>query len=90
MAPEIIVVNAKIPTGNPNRPWATAFAIRDGRLATLGSAAEIQKLACPSTRIFDAGGRVVSLPPGIAVGSSVSVTVLEGGDVVVDSGENPV
>lgn len=86
----MIVVNAKIRTGNPRRPWVTALAIREKRLAALGSAAEIQKMACPSTRILDAGGRIVSLPPGIAVGSSVSITVLEGGDVVVDSGEKSV
>jgi hypothetical protein len=87
MTPTLIVTNAQIPTGDPRRPWATALAILEKKLAAIGSSAEIQKLARPSTRIIDAGGRVVPLPAGTTVGSDINVTVLANGEVVVDSVE---
>ncbi len=60
----IIVTNARIPTGEPARPWATALGIRDGKLAVVGSAAEILKMASRDTQIIDAGRQLVDLPAG--------------------------
>jgi hypothetical protein len=90
MCPSLIVANARIATQNPRAPWATALAIDGLTLAALGSSAEIHKLACPSTKIFDAEGQTILLPVGVSVGSAVHVTVLEGGAVVVDSVEDSV
>ncbi|MFI5243118.1 MAG: hypothetical protein ACHQRL_08925, partial [Gemmatimonadales bacterium] len=40
----LAVVNARIWTGNPQRPWAEAIAVRGDRIAAVGSSAEIQKM----------------------------------------------
>jgi predicted amidohydrolase YtcJ len=55
----LIVVNARIWTGNQTRPWADAIAVRGDRVAALGSSAEAMKLAGPGTRVIDAHGRMV-------------------------------
>lgn len=69
----MILTNARIATGDPRRPYATALAISDGVLAALATAAEILKLARPGTRIIDARGMPVALPSGATVGSRVRV-----------------
>ncbi|HEY8309639.1 MAG TPA: hypothetical protein VIG47_03750 [Gemmatimonadaceae bacterium] len=73
-----IVTNARIRTADPARPWATAFGIQDGKLAVIGSAAEILKMAAPGCQIVDAGGKPVTLPPGLTTGDTLTVTVLDG------------
>jgi predicted amidohydrolase YtcJ len=55
----LIVVNARIWTGNQTRPWAEAIAVRGDRVAALGSSAEAMKLASPATRVVDARGRMI-------------------------------
>lgn len=47
----LIVTNARISTGNPARPWATALGIEEGKLAVVGMAAEILKMTGDDTRI---------------------------------------
>lgn len=83
----LIVTNVRIPTGNPDRPWATALGIRDGKLAVVGSAAEILKMADAETRVIDAGGKVLALPSGMVVGSSLTVTVAHDGRPVIHSSQ---
>lgn len=77
----LIVTNARIKTGNPSRPWATALGVSDGKLAVVGLAAEILKMAGTDTNIVDARGKLITLPDGIAIGSDVTVTV-DSDDVV--------
>lgn len=79
----LIVTNGRIRTGNPARPWATAIAIDDGKLAVIGTAAEILKMARSTTRIIDAGGRAIELPAGAVTGDQVAVTVSADGGVEV-------
>lgn len=55
----LIVVNARVWTGNRTRPWAEAVAVRGDRLAAVGSSAEAMKLADPGTRVIDAHGQMV-------------------------------
>ena len=81
--PTLIVVNGRIATNDPTRPWATALAIREKELAAIASTAEIIKTANSATQIVDAGGRTIVLPPGVAVGSMVRVDANIGGDVVI-------
>ncbi len=57
--PELIVTNADICTMDPLAPRVAALAVTNGRVSALGTAAEIAALAGPSTRIIDAGGRLV-------------------------------
>lgn len=62
------VVNARVWTGDPRRPWADALVARGDRLAFVGSAAEARKLTrdAPAAEVVDAGGRYVAAdPPGV-------------------------
>ena len=61
--PDLILHNGRILTLDPARPEAGAFAVRDGRIAAVGAAAEILRGRGRATRIVDAGGRCVT--PGI-------------------------
>lgn len=72
--PTLVIANARIATGDPARPWITALAISDETLAAMGSAAEILKLAVPTTRVVDAGGRALALPRDFRIGSPIRVT----------------
>ncbi len=58
-APTLAVVNARVWTGDPRRPWADAIAITGERITAVGSSAEVGKLARPSTRVVDARGGMV-------------------------------
>ncbi|HEX6058369.1 MAG TPA: amidohydrolase [Gemmatimonadaceae bacterium] len=55
----LAVVNARIWTGDPRRPWADALAVRGDRIAAVGSSAEVRKMAGAGTRVVDAAGRMV-------------------------------
>src|ERR1043165_2912832 len=59
MAPDLVLINGNIRTMDPLKPVVTALAARQGRIAALGSTAEIKALAGKATRIVDAGGRLV-------------------------------
>ena len=54
----LAVVNARVWTGDTTRPWAEALAVRDDRIAAVGSSAAVRKLA-GSARVVDAGGKLV-------------------------------
>ena len=54
----LVVVNARVWTGDSTRPWAEAFAVRGERIATVGSSAAVRKLA-GNARVIDAGGNMV-------------------------------
>jgi predicted amidohydrolase YtcJ len=61
-APTLAVVNARVWTGDPRRPWADAVAVGGDRILAVGSGAEVRKLGTPSTRVLDARGMM--LVPG--------------------------
>jgi predicted amidohydrolase YtcJ len=50
-----LVVNARIATGDPRRPWADALLMEDGRVVATGSSAELRKRA-PDAEVVDARG----------------------------------
>lgn len=60
---DLIVHNAKIFTGNPAQPAASAVAVKSGRIYSVGTDAEVLALKNSSTRLIDSGGR--RLIPGI-------------------------
>jgi predicted amidohydrolase YtcJ len=60
---DLIVHNAKIFTGNPGQPAASALAVKNGRIYSVGTDAEMLGLKNANTRIIDSGGR--RLIPGI-------------------------
>lgn len=57
--PTLAVVNARIWTGDPRRPWADALAAASDRLLVVGSSAEVRKLATGSTKVVDARGMMI-------------------------------
>jgi predicted amidohydrolase YtcJ len=58
-SPDLIIVNAKIVTMDPLTPFAEALASANGRVTALGTTADINALAGSTTRVIDAGGRLV-------------------------------
>jgi predicted amidohydrolase YtcJ len=58
-SPELIIVNANIVTMDPLTPKAEALASANGRVTALGTTADINALAGSTTRVINAGGRLV-------------------------------
>ncbi|HEY1263151.1 MAG TPA: amidohydrolase [Terriglobales bacterium] len=56
---DTIVTNARIYTVNPKAPWAEAVAIRQGKIIAVGTAAQIAPYRATSTKVIDAGGRLL-------------------------------
>lgn len=55
----LAVVNARVKTNDPTRPWANGVAVTGDQISFVGSSAEIKKLAGTAARVVDAGGRVL-------------------------------
>lgn len=62
-AADVVYVNGRVYTGESATPWASALAIRDGRLLVVGDDAAARAVAGPDTRTVDLAGRMVM--PGI-------------------------
>jgi predicted amidohydrolase YtcJ len=58
-AAQLVVRNARVHTGDPGRPAASAVAIRDGVFAVVGDDGDVAPFIGESTRILDALGRRV-------------------------------
>jgi hypothetical protein len=70
----LAIVNARVWTGDPRRPWADAVLVRGERIEMVGSSAEVKKRAGPATRTVDAKGMM--LTPGFV---DAHVHFLDGG-----------
>lgn len=57
--PDLILINADIRTMDVLVPRAEALAVTSGRVSALGTTADIRALAGKSTRVIDAGERLV-------------------------------
>ena len=55
----IAIVNARIWTGDPARPWSDGLLARGDQLTLVGSSAEVRKAAPAGTRVIDAAGGFV-------------------------------
>jgi predicted amidohydrolase YtcJ len=60
---DLIVHNAQIFTGNRAQPAASALAVKNGRIYSVGTDAEVLSFKSANTRVIDSGGR--RLIPGI-------------------------
>jgi len=58
-SPDTILLNGKILTVDRTSSTREALAVRDGRIAALGTTADIRKLAGAGTRVIDLQGRTV-------------------------------
>ena len=92
--PGLAIVNARVHTGDPRRPWADAVLVRGERLEAVGSSADVRKRVTAGTRVIDAKGRTVvralpAAPPAtpsplspapapLSAGSSADLQVIDG------------
>jgi len=53
------LINGRIFTLDPEKPWAEAVAMKDGRFAAVGSSNEIRRLIGPATKVMDVRGKLV-------------------------------
>ena len=56
---DTILVNGKIVTADPRFSVREALAVHDGKIAAVGTSAEIRKVAGPKAQVIDLGGRTV-------------------------------
>lgn len=56
---DLIIVNGRVRTVDPDKPRAEAVAIRGNLIAAVGGNDEVLALKGPQTRVFDAAGRTV-------------------------------
>ena len=59
MPPSLVVLNARVKTNDPTRPWAGGVVVQGEKISFIGSSAEIQKLATTSASVLDAGGKIL-------------------------------
>ena len=57
--PDLVVMNAKVYTMDPNVPRAEAFAVSNGRIVAVGASAQVRSIAGRRTRVIDAKGMTV-------------------------------
>jgi predicted amidohydrolase YtcJ len=62
-AADLLFLNGKVYTLDPDQPWATAVAVGDGRIVAVGSDREVLAHRGAETRVVDLGGRL--LMPGL-------------------------
>ncbi len=60
LAPDRIVINARVWTVDDAQPQAEAFAILGDRFVAVGTTADIRAMAGPRTQVFDAAGLTVT------------------------------
>ena len=59
VAPDYVVINAKVFTIDEDQPQAEAFAVKGDRFTAVGSSSDIRNLASSRTEIIDAEGMTV-------------------------------
>jgi len=57
--PDLVLLGGKIVTVDAESSVREALAIRDGKIVSLGSTADMRRLAGPATRVVELGGRTV-------------------------------
>ncbi len=64
-----VIVNARIRTDDPHRPWVDAVALAGERVVRAASSAEIRKLA-PGVPVEDGHGAVLRIAAGRLIESA--------------------
>ncbi|MGH9423645.1 MAG: hypothetical protein ACRD3J_26965 [Thermoanaerobaculia bacterium] len=77
----LAIVNARVWTGNPQRPWASGIAVQDDKIIAVGSSAEVAKIVTEATTVIDAKGRTVRNPAGNIERGGRAEFVIFSGDV---------
>jgi len=79
--PNLVIINGKVLTVDPQFTVAEAVAMRDGRILAVGTNDQIKRLVGPATRVVDAGGS--SVVPGFI--DSDGDNAFAGGDLYKDT-----
>ncbi|MEU6127383.1 amidohydrolase [Streptomyces sp. NPDC047123] len=74
-AADLVLTGAAVRTLDPNRPHASAVAVRDGVIVAVGDDADVRGLRGPGTEVVDLGG--ATLTPGLVDAHSHPVWGLE-------------
>ena len=56
----LIVTEARIWTGVPQRPWATGLAVHDATILAVGDDDQVERLAGPETIRIDGRGKMIT------------------------------
>jgi predicted amidohydrolase YtcJ len=74
----LAIVNARVWTADPRRPWADAVLVRGEIVVAVGASAELRKRSGAGALVIDAGGRMV-LPTGslLAPGEPADLTIVD-------------
>jgi predicted amidohydrolase YtcJ len=56
---DLVLVNGKVWTGDAERPWAEAVAVRGGTILAVGTTAEMSKLSPSGAKLVDLGGALL-------------------------------
>ncbi|OGD16429.1 MAG: amidohydrolase [Candidatus Aminicenantes bacterium RBG_16_63_14] len=56
---DLALVNGKVWTGDPGRPWAEAVAVRGDKIFAVGTTEEVRKLAPAGTKLVDLDGSLI-------------------------------
>jgi predicted amidohydrolase YtcJ len=56
---DLALVNGKVWTGAPGRPWAEAVAVRGGKIFNVGTTAEVRRVVSDGTELVDLNGALV-------------------------------
>jgi len=76
----LAIVNGRVWTNDPRRPWAEAVLVRGERIIAVGSSAELRKRAGADACIVDARGRLVLASRAddvLAPGATASLVIVE-------------
>ena len=58
-SPDLVVINAKVVTLDPQQSQAEAFAVQGGKFIAIGSNREISAMITPLTKVINARGKTV-------------------------------
>ena len=78
--PVLAIVNARVWTNDPRRPWMDAVLVHGKRIQAVGSSAELRKRAGSGATVIDASGRLVvpGEPDGrLAAGAAASLAIVD-------------
>lgn len=87
----LLIVNARVKTGDPRRPWADAVLLVGDRIEAVGTSAELRKRRTLDATVLDAKGRTLrpSAANGmVARGEPASLVLLAQGVDDHDAGES--
>ena len=59
-SPDLVILNGRIWTGDRDRPWAEAIAVRGDSVLAIGPKDSVRALVAPDARVIDATGGMVT------------------------------